>query len=265
MNCKDIQDQLNAYVDRELDVMGSLEVEKHLQACAQCRQAVENQAVLKKAITASAPYFKAPASLRDSIITSARRAAQPQQPRATAPIRHRLWEWNALSASLAMAASLVLGFFLAAQLQRHSAREQLVDEITASHVRSLIVASHIMDVVSTDQHTVKPWFDGKLDFAPPVTNFAAQDFPLVGGRIDYINGRNVAVLIYQKRKHFINVFIWPAAGGGESPRTTAKNGYNIVNWNDAGMTFWAVSDVAPDDLQTLAGLFEKGAPAPAGR
>jgi len=248
MNCREIQNLLQAYGDRELGVMTSLEVEKHLQTCPQCKQALENQTVLGKAIAAGAPYYKAPASLRDSIIASARQAEQPR-------IIRRRWQWNPLAAGLAMAASLVLGFFLATQFQQHSARDLVVGEIVASHVRSLL-ATHLMDVVSTDKHTVKPWFDGKIDFAPPVNDLAASGYPLIGGRLDYIGGRTVAVLIYQKKKHFINLFIWPAASGGETPQTTVKNGFNIVNWNHAGMAFWAVSDVSPEDLRTFAGLLE---------
>jgi len=249
MNCREIQNLLHAYGDRELDVMTSLEVEKHLQTCSECKQALENQTVLGNSIATGAPYYKAPASLRDSIIASTRQAAQAEQPR----IISRRWQWNPLAAGLAMAASLALGFFLAMQFQQQSARDFLVGEIVASHVRSLL-ATHLMDVVSTDKHTVKPWFDGKLDFAPPVNDLTADGYPLIGGRLDYIGGRTVAVLIYQKKKHFINLFIWPSANGGETPQTTVKNGFNIVNWNHAGMAFWAVSDVSPEDLRTFADL-----------
>ena len=251
MNCLEIQNLLQAYGDRELDVVTSLEVEKHLQNCPKCKRALANQSVMRKAITAGVPYFKAPASLRDSIIASARQAAQAEQPRATG----RRWHWNSLAAGLAMAASLLLGFFLATQFQQHSARGLLAGEIVASHVRSLL-ATHLMDVVSTDRHTVKPWFDGKLDFAPPVNDLAARGYPLIGGRLDYIGGRTVAVLVYQKQKHFINLFIWPAPHGEETPGATEKNGFNIVNWSHAGMAFWAVSDVSPEDLRTFAGLVE---------
>jgi len=158
-----------------------------------------------------------------------------------------------------MAASLAIGFFLAMQISRHPAGELVINEIAASHVRSLL-ATHLMDVVSTDRHTVKPWFEGKLDFAPPVIDLAGKGFPLVGGRLDYIGGRTVAVLVYQKGKHFINLFVWPSASGSETPQVFVKEGFNIVNWNHAGMAFWAVSDVSAGDLQTFAGLLENDVP-----
>ncbi|MGB8356763.1 MAG: anti-sigma factor [Chthoniobacteraceae bacterium] len=252
MNCKEIQNLLHAYGDGELDVMTSLEVEKHIQTCAQCKRTLENQIVLGKAVATSAPYFKMPSDLRESILHSARQAVQAEQPRIT---RHR-WQWNPLATGLAMAASLVLGFFLAMQFQQHSARDLLVGELASSHVRSLL-ATHLIDVVSTDQHTVKPWFDGKLDFAPPVNDLAAQGYSLEGGRLDYIGGRTVAVLIYKKQKHFINIFIWPSSGSGEELQLAAKNGYNLVNWNHSGMTFWAVSDMNQKDLMEFSGLIEK--------
>jgi anti-sigma factor RsiW len=255
MSCLEIRNLLQAYGDRELDVMTSIEVEKHLQDCPQCKQLLDNQSVLGNAIAAHAPYYKAPASLRDSIITSVRQAAQAEQPRIASPQPGRRWQWNPLASSLAMAASLMVGFFLAMQFQQHSAQDLLVGEIVASHVRSLL-ATHLMDVVSTDRHTVKPWFEGKLDFAPPVNDLAAKGYPLVGGRLDYIRSRTVAVLVYQKQKHFINLFIWPASGGGGISQTAVKNGFNIVNWSHDGMDFWAVSDVNMEDLRAFAGLLE---------
>ncbi|MDP9290749.1 MAG: zf-HC2 domain-containing protein, partial [Verrucomicrobiota bacterium] len=159
---------LHAYVDGELDAMSSLEVEKHIQACPQCRQTYRNLSVLKEAVTASAPYFKAPAHLRRSIIAATSKQVASEEPSLAPPWS---WCWSNLTAGLAMAACLVLGFFAALQVHQHSARDLLLGELTASHVRSLL-ATHLMDVASTDQHTVKPWFDGKLDFAPPVKDLA---------------------------------------------------------------------------------------------
>ncbi len=259
MNCQEIQTMLHAYSDGELDAAGSLEVEKHLQTCPICRQAQKNQSVLKKAIATGAPYYKAPASLRQSIIAAASLQTAAEKP-AKPPTRH--WQWNTLTASLAMAACVLLGFFAALQLRQHSSAGQLIGELTSSHIRSLL-ADHLIDVVSTDQHTVKPWFDGKLDFAPPVNDLADRGYPLAGGRLDYIEGRTVAVLIYKKQKHFINLYIWPDSGSQNMIYLGSDNGYNLVSWNYSGMAFWAVSDVNQKDLQDFFGAFRGAGPSSA--
>ncbi len=260
MNCREIQAMLHAYGDGELDAAGSLEVEKHIQSCPQCRQAHENRLALKKAIAAAAPYFKAPGILRSRIAAAASLQSAADTPAKPPVLR---WQWKI---ALAMAVCFLLGFFASLFVEiapPPAARNVLVAELASSHIRSLL-ADHLMDVASTDQHTVKQWFDGKLDFAPPVSDFAGQGYPLAGGRLDYIGGRTVAVLVYKKQKHFINLFIWPSAAGDESRKLTAtKNGYNLVNWNHSGMSFWAVSDVNQKDLAEFAKLVtDQAGPAP---
>jgi anti-sigma factor RsiW len=132
----------------------------------------------------------------------------------------------------------------------------LQDEIMASHVRSMM-ADHLTDVLTSDQHTVKPWFNGRIDFSPPVSDLAKDGFPLVGGRVDYIGGRAVAALVYRRHGHVINLFIWPAASGAQT--TTEHDGYNMVQWSDGGLTFWAISDVASGDLAEFESFFRSAA------
>jgi anti-sigma factor RsiW len=136
-------------------------------------------------------------------------------------------------------------------------QESLIDQVIAGHIRAL-QPGHLEDVVSTDQHTVKPWFDGRLDFAPPVKDLAADGFPLKGGRLDYLDGRPVAALVYQRDKHVIDLFVWPASGAVALPAgDTAIAGYNAVHWATGGMNFWAVSDVERGQLTDFAALWRK--------
>ena len=150
---------------------------------------------------------------------------------------------------MALAAGVILGFF-AAQVSIHrSAEQRLLAELTDSHIRSLI-GTHLTDVISSDQHTVRPWFEGKLNFAPAVADLSGQGFPLVGGRAEFIGGRSVAALVYERRKHFINLFVWPAAAGTQEVKgDKPQRGYNVVRWRASGMNYCAVSEVAEDDLR----------------
>jgi anti-sigma factor RsiW len=142
---------------------------------------------------------------------------------------------------------------------RTSAGDLIAQNVLSSHVRSLM-GTHLLDVPSSDQHTVKPWFNGKLDFSPEVRDFAAQGFPLIGGRIDYVDGRPVAALVYQRRQHIINVFTWPSAASSGGPDLD-RNGYHSVHWNSAGMAWWAVSDLNAAELGQFVRLYKQvGAP-----
>jgi len=161
---------------------------------------------------------------------------------------------------LAIAAAILIAVFLGVKVipDIRSQKQNLVaEEIVASHIRSL-QPGHLMDIESTDQHTVKPWFDGKLDFAPPVVDLATQGFPLVGGRLDYIGRRNVAALVYQRQKHFINVFIWPEEkNSAKPPEVQTMQGYNVVSWSHNGMNFCAVSDLNSMELRQFADLLSR--------
>jgi anti-sigma factor RsiW len=144
--------------------------------------------------------------------------------------------------------------------------DRIAREVQGAHVRSLLVEGHLHDVASTDQHTVKPWFDGRIDFAPPVTDEVAAGFPLLGGRLDYVAGHPAAALVYGRRLHHINVFVWPEREGSGGAAHDERNGYVLEHWTANGMSFWAVSDLNPAELLSFAQLLQRreaGAPAAA--
>jgi anti-sigma factor RsiW len=249
MNCEAAQTLADAYIDGELDPAGRLEIERHLEECALCSEGYREHQALKRAVGAGELRFKAPAELQQRIRFALRREAQTETGPRTVPRR-----WFTAAASLAIAA-LALLFLL--PWSRGKSDDLVAREVLAGHIRSLM-ADHLADVPSSDQHTVKPWFDGKLDFSPPVKDLAAEGFPLVGGRLDYIDNRPAAALVYQRRKHFINVFIWPSASGAESgTKTSERNGYELFHWTRDGMTYWAVSDLEQSELRKFVDWLQK--------
>ena len=250
MNCAEAKNLIHAYLDGELDAPHSVTIEKHLRECVACARIRQEQQALKSALGGSALQFKLPPGLRGRIVSE----LQPDSP---AEPSWRFW-WSPWFAGAATALVVALSIiFVAINFNPSLSRDRLLGELASSHVRSLM-ASHLMDVASTDQHTVKPWFDGKLDFAPPVKDLATQGFPLAGGRLDYLDGHPVAALVYLRQKHFINLFVWPAAGQARAPQPAAtRNGYHLVNWSEANMTFWAVSDLNEKELLQFADAFQK--------
>lgn len=164
------------------------------------------------------------------------------------------WNWLALAAAVVFAA--IIAWNMLPRLQRPGNDQFLATQLIASHVRSLM-ANHLTDVASSDQHTVKPWLDAKLDFAPAVVGLSSEGFPLIGGRLDYLDNRPVAALIYQRRKHFINLFVWPAAPDEtRTPKTITHQGYQLLHWVDSDFNYWAVSDVNEKDLEAFKQQFE---------
>jgi anti-sigma factor RsiW len=232
---------IEALLDGELDVAQSAAVERHVADCSACAQAFARLREQKAALRAL-PRFDAPDQLRHSIRDALRREVAPPAP---API----WRWAAIAACLCLAVSLGWN-----AVQWRGAEASLEEGVVASHIRSLL-ASHLMDVPSSDQHTVKPWFAGKLDFSPVVKDLAAQGFPLEGGRVDYLDGRRVAALVFRRAQHTINLFTWPAAAGASASHA-ARDGYNVLHWTHGGMAYWAVSDVSAAELARLRVLFE---------
>lgn len=271
MNCEEATKLMDGYLDSELDPITSQKIEQHLRECPKCDQAYKIHGSLIRVIGNATPYYKAPAELREQIQSSLRDAVgakdkggsgQPGQlsvPRPQGERRPVLsqvpWNWLALAATI-MLGALITAVFLP-RMRPPNADQFLATQLIASHVRSLM-ANHLMDVPSSDQHTVKPWLDAKLDFAAPVADLSSQGFPLIGGRLDYLNNHSVAALVYQKRKHFINLFIWPTTPEDSTAQTMVeREGYHLVHWSDGDFTYWAVSDVNPSDLQNFKQLFEQ--------
>jgi len=249
MTCEDARGLLTAYVDAELDVAHSLDVEKHLATCPVCARIVENQERLRSAIQSSDLFFEPPPALGARLETALRGSAKPAaRPRMA-------WPW------MAAAAAILLALVFAGRLQvgRPAASETLIaQEILDSHLRSLM-PGHLTDVESSDRHTVKPWFDGKIDFAPPVVDFASDGFPLAGGRMDSISGRTVAALVYRRNKHLINVFIWPSQTPDSAPAQATLQGYNLLHWTQGGFAWWMSSDLNSEELGQLAAHLRQSA------
>src|SRR5438876_5559495 len=272
MNCERATELMDGYLDDELDPITSQAIEQHLRDCRNCEQGYMANRTLIHAIGSAMPYYSAPAGLRERIQSSLREEIAEQPARAVAPdarpqsatkqpeprfiLFGTSWNWLALAAAIVFAA--IIGWNLLPGLRRSDAEQFLATQLIASHVRSLM-ANHLADVPSSDQHTVKPWLDAKLDFAPPVVDLTNAGFPLIGGRLDYLDNRPVAALIYQRRKHFINLFVWPASD--VSRRTAAKEishqGYHLLHWIEGDFNYWAVSDVNKEDLQNFQHLFEE--------
>lgn len=248
MTCDDVKRLLSAYIDRELGVEASLDAEEHLRQCTACSSLVESQLALRNAIAAAPLSFAPPAALRARIRGELRREGR------TASVSPG-WRWATWAASLAVVG--IVSWSLGPHSFFRPSGPTLESELVASHVRSLM-AEHLVDVASSDQHTVKPWFNGKLPFSPPFADYASAGFPLAGGRLEYVNNRPAAALVYKRRQHIINVFVYPTTESRSAPtRNHSQQGYNVVTWTCLGFSYWAVSDVNKDELENLATLFER--------
>jgi anti-sigma factor RsiW len=245
VNCPEARSLLSPHLDRELDLLRSVDLEQHLQTCPDCRRRSQQTKAARAAVREQATYFAAPDALREKIM-----AALPVAKRTTATPA-----WFNLGAAFALLVIVLWSVY--SNLPITGSNDRIAEEIVSGHVRALM-ANHLTDIASSDHHTVKPWFNSKTDFSPPVTDLAAQGFALIGGRIDYVSNRAAAALVYRHDRHVINLFIWPATANRSSDMNAlVRNGYNIVHWANGGMEYWAVSDLNSMDLKKFSAMVMK--------
>jgi anti-sigma factor RsiW len=252
MTCDETEILLHALIDGELDAGHAREVEEHIKACPRCAAELAAYREMGQAVAGADLRYAAPPELRRRI-----EAALPQT---RAPSRRAVLRGFAMGS----AASAIAATGLVAVILRNDDAQRIESEVVSAHLRSL-QAGHLTDVLSTDQHTVKPWFNGKLDVSPPVVDLTAQGFTLIGGRLDYVDARAIGAIVYRRRAHVINLFVAQTASTERRPaRMDAIQGFNIRRWSDRGLNFWAVSDLARDELAEFGDKFEsamRGTPA----
>ncbi len=249
MNCQSARELISPFIDDELEAARRAEVEQHINSCVNCAEIHFEYSQLRSRVRADAPYYSAPEELQSRIVSALEHGAmKTERPRPA-------WSWMALAAAAGFLLALSIVFvqqFAAAR----TAPDLLARELVASHVRSLM-PGHLFDVRSTDQHTVKPWFAGKIDFSPKVKTLTGEGYELIGGRLDYVDNRPVAALVYQRRQHLINLFVWPASAAQPKSLALAWNGFNLVRWQDSGLVYWAVSDLNMQELRDFARAYSQ--------
>jgi anti-sigma factor RsiW len=253
LHCHETQELLHAYIDGELDVVSDMAIAQHVSQCQACTQAYNSQQALRAALRTSTLAFPPPEHVQQRIRSAVRRAS-----RAETCLRVRAWRWMRVGAALA--AGVLIMWRVGSGPTGPTPEDLLTQEVISGHARSLM-ANHLTDVTSSDQHTVKPWFEGKLPFAPLVQDLAAQDFRLVGGRLDYLGNQPVAALVYQRQQHTINLFLWPATHDVDPAETKRTyHGYNLIHWMASDMTYWVVSNLNMSELQEFVRLMQQQVP-----
>jgi anti-sigma factor (TIGR02949 family) len=246
VSCETLSDRLTGYLDRELDERAAGEVEAHLRQCVTCSARLERERRVRAAVEAHLTPLRAPERLRSNVRAMLRAQLKPSQ-------RRQTWlpTWAATAAALLL--GVVGGWRLGLWQGSRGDGTDVVAEVVAGHVRSL-QGAHLTDIASSEHHTVKPWFAGKLDFSPPVPDFTTQGFPLIGGRLDYLGENQVAALVYGRRQHVINLFVWPSRDSNALPAAASRRGYQVVHGAAGGMTYWAISDLNQAELSQFAQL-----------
>ena len=253
MNCSDFHTFLHGYLDGELDLVRQVEIEEHLRSCSACSRIHEAQQALRSALQTDELYFRAPAHLERKVKAAARQLERE----ASAP-RPRMPVW--IGAVVAAAAALALAVFVLPIRSRASQTERIAQDVVSAHVRSLM-PGHLTDVPSSDHHTVKPWFAGRLAFSPPVADLSGDGYTLVGGRLDYAGGREVAALVYRRGEHVINLFVWPSSTkSGFEEAADVRQGYNLLSWTSSRNDFCAISDLNAAELRQFARFLRERSP-----
>jgi anti-sigma factor RsiW len=251
MTCDEAEILLHALIDGELDAGHAQEVEAHIATCTSCAAKLAAYRQMSQQIAAADLRYTAPASLRrriDAALPKARPAAN------LTPIPSRRGVLRGFVLGSAVSAMAATG--LVAIVLRKDDEQRIESEIVSAHLRSL-QAGHLIDVVSSDQHTVKPWFNGKLDVSPPVIDLTAQGFTLIGGRLDYVDARAIGAVVYKRRAHIINLFVAQTSNTERQSATIETlQGFNIRRWRDHGLNYWAVSDIGADELNEFGEKFE---------
>ena len=252
MTCDEAEILLHALIDGELDAGHAREVEDHVAGCPRCAAALRDYREMSKAVAGADLRYKAPLELR--------RRIEASLPQAKVPSRRAVLRGFAMGSAV----SAIAATGLVAIVLRHDDESRITSEIVSAHLRSL-QAGHLTDVLSTDQHTVKPWFNGRLDVAPPVIDLTAQGFTLIGGRLDYVDARPVGAIVYRRRLHVINLFVAQTASTeARAARAETFQGFNIRSWSEGGLNYWAVSDIAADELAEFSEKFQAAMKTSAG-
>lgn len=265
MQCSDSRLLIHAYLDNELDAGDCVRLRRHLTECPACARELERQALLQDTLRRAKPVLASGDALPDALrarVLASLPILKPEQPATLSPtIRSLAYPlpmrgWRALPAALAASLLLLLGGGAGVAWQRQASElAALTTDAVSDHLRSL-QPQHLTDVLTSDRHTVKPWFDGKLDFSPQVRDLDAAGFALVGGRLDVLHGRRVAAIVYRLRQHPINLFQWPGAAADSKPATAdAGDGYTVTHWTQVGMAYWAVSTLDRSEMDAFATAF----------
>lgn len=258
MTCDEAEILIHALIDNELDASNAREVEAHLATCPRCTAELAAYRQLREAMNKADLRYRAPASLRQRLDDALPKPA-PVVPSNVTPLASRRSVLRGFA--LGSAVSALAATLLVAVVVRQDDQQVIESEIVSSHLRSL-QPGHLIDVVSTDQHTVKPWFNGKLDVSPPVIDLTAQGFTLIGGRLDYVDARAIGAVVYKRRAHIINLFVAQTSNMARRPaKMETIQGFNIRRWSDRGMNFWAVSDIGADELAEFGEKFEAASQA----